>query len=97
VGGGGVSFRSADLPGIDVRGREGPHDSELSRDNLRATPDKIKHEACLSGSFLDNTSDADFAESEKTIPLHDAARHLTCPNLQALVAKFYKLAQAGKS
>jgi hypothetical protein len=91
------SFPLPNLPGIDFHGREWPHDAELSRDNLRAAPDKIKREACLSRSFLDSTSDADFAESEKTVPLHDAARHLACPNFQALVAKFHKLAQAGKS
>jgi len=26
------------LAGIDIRGREGPHDSELSRDNLHVMP-----------------------------------------------------------
>ena len=60
-----------------IRGRERPHDSEPSRDNLQATPYEINRETCLSGRFLDRTSDANLSESEKAVPLHDTARHLT--------------------
>jgi hypothetical protein len=91
------SFPVYDLPAIDIRKRERPHVSELSRDTLQATPDEINHETCLGGRFLDSTSDANLSESEKAVPLHDAARHLACPYFQALAAKFYKSAQAGDS
>jgi hypothetical protein len=76
---------------------ERPHDSELSRDDLQATPYEINHETCFGVRFLGGTSDVNLSESEKAFPLYDAARHLTRLDFQALTAKFYKLAEAGDS
>jgi hypothetical protein len=92
-----IPFPVYDFSAINILRRERPHDSELSRDDLQATPYEINHETCFSLRFPGGTSDVNLSESEKAFPLYDAARHLTRLDFQALTAKFYKLAEAGDS
>src|SRR3981081_1571503 len=58
------SAKVYDLSAIDIR-RKRPHDSELSRDNLRTTPYEINYETCLSGRLLDSSQEAKCSENEK--------------------------------
>ena len=76
-----------DFPAIAILWEGMPHDSELSRDDLQATPFEINHETRFGGRFLDGTSDVNLSECEKAVPLYDAARHLTCLDFQAVSSR----------
>src|ERR1700738_5214854 len=80
-------LEGAHLSTINLWWGERPHDSELSRDDLRPTPNKIDRETCLRGRFLERASDTNLSEGEKAVSLHDAPRHLACPDFQAIAAK----------
>ena len=57
-----------DFPAIAILWEGTPHNSELSRDDLQATPYEINHETRLGGRFLDGTSDVNLSECEKVVP-----------------------------